>query len=165
MSVTIRMKRGGRTHAPYYRMVVIDSRAPRDTKSLEELGIYHPCASPAPRAEIDAQRALEWLYKGATVSDTARKVLRDHGVTEAYAKGVKPEDFAPAAVEEGEEAVATVEVKEKQKPKARRKAEEKKNAPKPEPVAEEAPAAEAEAEAPAAEEAPAADAADEKTEA
>ena len=146
MAVTIRMKRGGRTHAPYYRVVVTDSRAPRDTKNLDELGVYHPCA-PEPRAEIDRQRALEWLYKGATLSPTARKLFKLHGVTEAYAKGVKPEEFAPA---EGEEAVS-VQTVDRQKPKARRKAEEKKNkpAPAPEPEAEEAPAADAEAEAPA----------------
>lgn len=97
MATVIRMKRGGRTHAPYYRIVVMDSRARNRGREVDQLGVYHPCAQPAPVAEVDVPRALAWLYRGAQYSDTARTVLSDKGVLKAFAEGKKPEDFAPAA--------------------------------------------------------------------
>ena len=105
MATTIRMKRGGRTHAPYYRMVVIDSRKRSRGRVLEEIGIYHPCAKPEPLAEIDGRKALAWLQKGAQVSDTARSLLSKQGVMQAFASGSKPEDLPEATpVEESAEA-------------------------------------------------------------
>ncbi|GMW02944.1 MAG: hypothetical protein AMXMBFR84_40800 [Candidatus Hydrogenedentota bacterium] len=95
MATVIRMKRGGRTHTPYYRMVVMDSRQRTRGRVIDELGVYHPCAKPQPQIEVDKQKALAWLYKGAQVSDTARTVLSQQGVLTAYAEGKKPEEFAP----------------------------------------------------------------------
>lgn len=94
MATVIRLKRGGRTHAPYYRLVVMDSRNRGRGRVLDEIGIYHPCARPAPQAEVDRKRALEWMQKGARVSDTVRSILKKQGVIEAFASGVKPEDLA-----------------------------------------------------------------------
>jgi small subunit ribosomal protein S16 len=92
------MKRGGRTHSPYYRVVVIDSRRRVGGLEVDVLGVDHPCARPEPVIEIDGKKALEWLYKGAQLSDTARNVLSKKGVLAAYAAGKKPEELADAAV-------------------------------------------------------------------
>jgi small subunit ribosomal protein S16 len=99
MATVIRMKRGGRTHAPYYRVVVMDSRTRNRGTEIEQIGVYHPCARPEPRLDIDAPRALGWLYKGAKPSDTVRNVFSDRGIMKAFAEGVKPEDMQPAPVE------------------------------------------------------------------
>ncbi len=96
MATVIRMQRGGRTHAPYYRVVVMDSRKRTRGVEVDVLGVYQPMARPEPKIEIDRQKALEWLYKGAQPSDTARTVLSKHGVMKAYAEGKKPEELAPA---------------------------------------------------------------------
>ena len=109
MATVIRLKRGGRTHAPYYRVVVMDGRNRTRGRVIEEIGIYHPCARPEPRIEVDAKRALRWLRDGAQPSDTVRRVLARKGVLELYAKGAKPEDLpdeAPVA-EAAEPAVTT----------------------------------------------------------
>lgn len=95
MATTIRLKRGGRTHAPYYRVVVMDSRTRTRGRVLDELGVYHPCAKPEPRMEVDRPKALEWLQKGATLSNTARTVLSKQGVLRAFDEGKSPEDLAP----------------------------------------------------------------------
>jgi small subunit ribosomal protein S16 len=100
MATVIRMKRGGRTHAPYYRVVVIDSRNRALGPEIEEIGVYHPCARPKPRVEIDGRKALVWLYKGARPSDTVRNLLSNQGVMKAFADGVKPEELPGAPVEE-----------------------------------------------------------------
>ncbi|MDQ1257624.1 MAG: small subunit ribosomal protein [Candidatus Hydrogenedentes bacterium] len=97
MAVVIRMKRGGRTHEPYYRIVVADSRKRDQGPVVDQLGVYHPCARPKPVLEIDMKKALEWLYKGAQYSDTARDVLSRKGILKAFQDGVKPEDLAPPA--------------------------------------------------------------------
>jgi len=85
MPTVIRMKRGGRTHAPYYRVVVMDSRAKDTGKVIEELGIYHPCARPEPKVELNEERALSWLSTGAQPSDTVRDLLSKAGVMEKHA--------------------------------------------------------------------------------
>ncbi len=86
MATVIRLKRGGRTHAPYYRVVVTDSRAKITGRVIEELGVYHPCARPEPRIELKNDRALEWLSKGAKPSDTVRNLLSDAGVMAEFAQ-------------------------------------------------------------------------------
>jgi small subunit ribosomal protein S16 len=98
MATVIRMKRGGRTHAPYYRVVVVDSRTRRQGRVLDEIGVYHPCARPEPRIEVNPRKALDWLQKGAQPSDTARAVLKQHGVMEAYDQGKNPDDLPEAQV-------------------------------------------------------------------
>ena len=95
MATVIRLKRGGRTHAPYYRVVVMDSRNRTRGHETESLGVYHPCARPEPIVELDKSRALDWLIKGAKPSDTVRKLLSSHGVMAAFDAGKKPEDLAP----------------------------------------------------------------------
>lgn len=97
MATAIRLKRGGRTHAPYYRMVVIDSRARNRGPEVDILGYYHPCARPEPKSEIDVQRALEWLKRGAQPTDTARSVLGKLGVLKHFHEGTQPEEAVAVA--------------------------------------------------------------------
>ena len=100
MSTVIRLKRGGRAHAPFYRIVVTDNRSRPTGRVIEELGYYHPCARPETRAEVNAAKALEWLNKGAKPSPTVRKVLSDFGVMKAKATGATIEPQPEAAPEE-----------------------------------------------------------------
>ncbi len=86
MATAIRLKRGGRTHSPYYRVVVMDSRAPATGRVIDELGIYHPCAKPEPVIEVKEELALEWLSKGAQPSDTAKNILSKKGIMAKHAE-------------------------------------------------------------------------------
>jgi len=79
------MKRGGRTHAPYYRVVVMDSRNRARGQEVDIIGVYQPCARPEPKVEIDKEKALNWLAKGAQPSDTARSVLSKQGIMAEFA--------------------------------------------------------------------------------
>ena len=146
MATVIRMQRGGRTHKPYYRIVVMDSRSRTRGVEVDTLGIYHPCARPEPVVEVDTHKALEWLCKGAQPSDTARSILSKLGVMKHFAEGTKPEE---AVGTHKDEVVADKGYNAPPPPK------EKAPEPEVEAVAEEAPAEVAE-EAPeaAAEEAP-----------
>ncbi len=94
MATVIRMKRGGRSHKPYYRVVVMDSRSRSRGPELDSLGTYHPVARPEPVCEVDVHKALDWLRKGAQCSDTARGVLSRLGVLKHFADGTTPEDAA-----------------------------------------------------------------------
>ena len=73
--VKIRLHRMGAKKAPFYRVVVADSRYPRDGRFIEELGTYNPCVSPA-EVKIDADRAKEWIKTGAQPTDTVRELLK-----------------------------------------------------------------------------------------
>ena len=75
MSVRIRLKRFGTKKRPYYRIVVTESRTPRDGRTLEEVGFYHPIEMTDKQVGIKAERLREWLQKGATPSDTVRRLL------------------------------------------------------------------------------------------
>ena len=75
MSASIRLKRFGTKKRPYYRIVVIDSRAPRDGKTLEEVGYYHPIEAEDKQIVFDADKVRAWVDKGAKVSDTVRSIL------------------------------------------------------------------------------------------
>ena len=79
MAVKIRLARRGRKKRPYYHIIVADARSPRDGKFIETIGSYNPMTSPA-TIELDADRALEWMSKGAQPTDTARAILRFKGV-------------------------------------------------------------------------------------
>ena len=68
----------GAKKAPYYRVVVADSRYPRDGRFIEELGTYNPCVSPA-EIMIDTDRALEWIKTGAQPTETVRALLKRVG--------------------------------------------------------------------------------------
>ena len=76
MAVKIRLMRMGAKKAPFYRVVVADSRSPRDGRFLENLGIYHPNNEPS-RVEIDTEKAAAWLAKGAQPTEAVAKLL-DH---------------------------------------------------------------------------------------
>lgn len=80
MAVKIRMKRLGRRNRPFYRVVVIDSRRRRDGKPIEELGWYNPIQRVEKNYELDIERILEWIEKGAQPSDTVRNLLKKEGV-------------------------------------------------------------------------------------
>ena len=97
MPTVIRLKRGGRTHAPYYRVVVMDSRKKDTGRVIEEVGLYHPCARPDPIVEIDEDRVLDWLGKGAQPSQTVRDVLRKKGIMAKFAAGVTAGDASSEA--------------------------------------------------------------------
>lgn len=77
MSVRIRLKRFGTKRRPYYRIVVVDSRSPRDGKTIEEVGFYHPIEIEEKQLTIKEDRIREWLGKGAQPSDTVRKLLNN----------------------------------------------------------------------------------------
>jgi small subunit ribosomal protein S16 len=81
MSVKIRLKRMGAKKAPFYRVVVTDSRSPRDGKFIEEIGYYNPITEPV-EIKIDAEKAKKWLSTGAQPSDTVRKLLKKSGIIE-----------------------------------------------------------------------------------
>ncbi|HUW41524.1 MAG TPA: 30S ribosomal protein S16 [Rectinemataceae bacterium] len=81
MSVKIRLKRFGAKMRPFYRIVVMDTRKPRDGRTLEEIGIYHPIEVEAKQLVIDEAKAKEWLAKGALPSDTVKGLLNKKGIT------------------------------------------------------------------------------------
>jgi len=75
MSASIRLKRFGTKKRPYYRIVVIDNKAPRDGKTIEEVGYYHPIEAEDKQIVFDAEKVRAWVDKGARVSDTVRSIL------------------------------------------------------------------------------------------
>lgn len=79
MPVKLRLSRQGRKKAPFYHIVVVDSRAPRDGKFIEKIGTYNPMTKPA-TIEVDRNAAYDWLTKGAQPTDTVRAILRFKGV-------------------------------------------------------------------------------------
>ncbi|AGA58251.1 30S ribosomal protein S16 [Thermobacillus xylanilyticus] len=83
MAVRIRLKRMGAHKKPFYRVVVSDSRSPRDGRFIEEIGTYNPVAQPA-QLNIDEEKALKWLQNGAQASDTARSLLSKAGVLKKF---------------------------------------------------------------------------------
>lgn len=77
MSVRIRLKRFGTKRRPFYRIVVTDSRSPRDGRTLEEVGFYHPIEIADKQLSVKEDRIREWLAKGAQPSGTVRKLLNN----------------------------------------------------------------------------------------
>ncbi len=77
--VKIRLRRMGAKKAPYYRVVVADSRYPRDGRFIEKLGTYNPMAEPA-EINIDGERAKQWIANGAQPTDTVKDLLKKAGV-------------------------------------------------------------------------------------
>ena len=74
--VKIRLRRMGAKKAPYYRIVVADSRSPRDGRCIEELGTYDPCADSAQKLTVDLERVKYWVSNGAQPTDTVRGLLK-----------------------------------------------------------------------------------------
>ena len=83
MAVKIRLKRMGKKKQPFYRIVVADSRAPRDGRSIEKIGHYNPIPDPA-ELVIDEERLFHWMDQGAKPSDTVFSLLRGRGLTLKY---------------------------------------------------------------------------------
>lgn len=81
MAVKIRLRRLGAKKTPFYRVVVADSRYPRDGRFIEELGTYNPMRDPA-EINIDTEKAKAWIAKGAQPTETVRSLLKKSGVTE-----------------------------------------------------------------------------------
>ncbi|MBN7792721.1 30S ribosomal protein S16 [Microbacterium esteraromaticum] len=139
MAVKIRLKRFGKIRAPYYRIVVADSRTKRDGRVIEEIGKYHPTEQPS-FIEVDSERAQYWLSVGAQPTEQVAALLK---LTGDWGK-FKGDKDAKSTVQVAE-AKAAFEVDADKKSVVKPKAEKK------ETPAEEAPAADAEAaEAPAA---------------
>lgn len=79
MAVRIRLKRMGAKKSPFYRVVVADSRSPRDGRFIEEIGTYNPLSQPA-QVNIDEEKAINWLQTGAKPSDTVRNLFSKAGI-------------------------------------------------------------------------------------
>lgn len=76
MAVKIRLARHGAKKRPYYRIVVADSRCPRDGKFIEEVGRYNPCAEPA-MVKFDMEKTDQWIKNGAQPTDTVARLLKN----------------------------------------------------------------------------------------
>jgi len=152
MATSIRLSRGGSKKRPFYKIVVTDSRSPRDGRFIERIGSYNPLLAKddEKRIILDVERAKHWVSVGAQPTDRVARFLDAAGVKE------RPARSNPNKAEPGQKAKDRAEDKANklaEAEEARKAAEEAANAPAEEPAAEEAPAAEAPAE-----EAPAADA-------
>ena len=74
----IRLRRMGQIHAPFYRVIVADSRSPRNGRFIEEIGTYNPCVEPS-EIKIDAEKAQKWIKNGAQPTDTVKALLKKSG--------------------------------------------------------------------------------------
>lgn len=83
MAVKIRLKRMGSKKKPFYRIVVADSRAPRDGRFIENVGTYDPLQDP-PVVSIKEEEILDWMSKGAQPSDTVKNILSKQGVMKKF---------------------------------------------------------------------------------
>lgn len=79
MAVKIRLRRMGAKKSPFYRIVVADSRYPRDGRFIESIGSYNPLIDP-PEVKIDAEKAQQWIANGAQPTDTVKALLKKNGV-------------------------------------------------------------------------------------
>ena len=79
MSVKIRLRRMGAKKAPFYRVVVADSRYPRDGRFIEEVGTYDPTKNPS-EFKVDVEKAKKWLASGAQPTETVRALMKVHGI-------------------------------------------------------------------------------------
>ena len=83
MAVKIRLKRMGAKKAPFYRVIVADSRSPRDGRFIETVGTYNPIANPA-EISINKEVALKWLANGAQPTDTVKTIFKNEGILKAF---------------------------------------------------------------------------------
>ena len=151
MALKIRMSRGGAKKRPFYRIVVADSRMPRDGRYIEKLGTYNPLLPKDhdDRLTLDLERAKHWISQGAKPSDRIARFLDDAGLWKREARN-NPQKGKPGA-----KALERLEAAEEAKRAAEEEAAAAAAAPAEEAPAEEIPAEEAPAEEAAAEEAPA----------
>ena len=106
MSVKIRLRRIGAKKHPFYRLVVADTRSPRDGKFIEILGTYDPMTEPV-RLNLDQEKIKAWLKKGARPSDTARAFLIDQGLLPKESAKKRPSKPPKTAVEKAAPEPAT----------------------------------------------------------
>ena len=85
MAVKMRLKRMGAKRRPFYRIVVADSRFPRDGRFIETIGTYNPICEPA-EIKIDEELALKWLSNGAEPTDTVKNLFKKVGINEKFHK-------------------------------------------------------------------------------
>ena len=83
MAVKIRLKRMGSKRNPFYRIVVADSRSPRDGRQIEQIGTYNPVVNPV-EVKIDEEKALSWMTNGAKPSDTVRNLFSKEGIMKKF---------------------------------------------------------------------------------
>lgn len=132
MPVKIRLQRMGRKKAPFYHIVIADSRSPRDGKFIEKIGVYNPTTIPA-TIEISKDRALDWLQKGAQSTDTVHKILSYKGILyhkhllRGVKKGVLTQESADEKWNAWEAAHANAVMDAKKTGKPVRKKKSKKN--------------------------------------
>ena len=79
MAVKIRLRRMGAKKAPFYRVIVADSRSPRDGRFIEEIGYYNPISEPV-EVKINAEAAQKWIKNGAQPTDTVKALLKKNGI-------------------------------------------------------------------------------------
>ncbi len=139
MALSIRLSRGGAKKRPVYRIVVADSRAPRDGRFIEKLGTYNPLLpkDSAERVTLDTERAKHWLSVGAQPTDRVERFLDAAGLLKRSAKN-NPKKGLP-----GEKAKERLELKAQKEAEAAEAAAAAAAAPAEEAAADEAPAAEA----------------------
>ncbi len=81
MAVKMRLRRMGAKKAPFYRVIVADSRSPRDGRFIDEIGYYNPLTNPA-EIKIDAEKAKKWLGNGAQPTETVKSLLKKSGIVD-----------------------------------------------------------------------------------
>ena len=94
MSVRIRLRRMGAKKQAFYRVVVADSRSPRDGRFLDTIGTYNPRTVPV-AIDLDREKTLRWLADGALPTDSARSLLSQVGIWQEFKTGVRPEAGQP----------------------------------------------------------------------
>ena len=90
MAVKMRLRRMGAKKKPFYRIVVADSRAPRDGRFIEEIGYYNPVSEPK-QVKIDDEKAMKWLNTGAQPTEAVKSLLKKNGVMEKFEASKKAE--------------------------------------------------------------------------
>ena len=81
MAVKMRLRRMGAKKAPFYRVIVADSRSPRDGRFIDEIGYYNPLTNPA-EIKIDAEKAKKWISNGAQPTETVKSLLKKSGIVD-----------------------------------------------------------------------------------
>ncbi|MBE6602201.1 MAG: 30S ribosomal protein S16 [Clostridia bacterium] len=81
MAVKMRLRRMGAKKAPFYRVIVADSRSPRDGRFIEEIGYYNPLTNPA-EIKIDGEKAKKWIANGAQPTETVKSLLKKSGIVD-----------------------------------------------------------------------------------
>ncbi|GAA0734891.1 30S ribosomal protein S16 [Clostridium oceanicum] len=81
MAVKIRLRRMGAKKAPFYRVVVADSRSPRDGRFIEQIGYYNPIVKPV-EVKLDEEKVSKWIKNGAQPTDTVKRLMKQAGISE-----------------------------------------------------------------------------------